>query len=351
MADNYIAEGRFIEVAVPAGTESGDPILKTGLTGVAQADRDTDGNAVIDTQGIYDLSVEAKNDAGNCTIAVGDPVYINMDDDPALTAKSSGTYFGLALEAIAIGATATINVLQIDVPTAGEAEGGRYTLETFEADPVTSKKTGGASAGATGTENIMQFDKNTFEYHILGTQTILAPSLVAAGLNIGMDQTDDDGVEIGQGILARNKMAFTIGTDAFFLKVTFSIADVSGTDDCAAGFRKAAAYQAALDDYTDMAALNVISGDIKVETILNDAATTVTDTTDDWADGETHTLEVYVDSDGVASYKIDGVAPTAVPETDFTFDDGDTVVPFLYFLNASDLAGEVALKSWECGLQ
>jgi len=352
MADNKIAEGRFIEVAVPTGTESGDPVLKTGLTGVAMKDRDTAGNAVIDTQGVYDLSVQAVNDNGNCTIEVGDPVYINMDDDPALTAKASGTYFGLALEAIAVGATDTINVLQISVPSAGEAEGGRYTRELFEHDPVVSLKTGGAAVGTTGAENIMCLGKNMFEYHILGTQTIVAPSLAAAGLNIGMDQTDNDGVEISQGILARNKMAFTIGTDAFYLKVTFSIANVSGTDDCAVGFRKAAAYQAALDDYTDMAALNVISGDIKVETIVNNGDTTTTDTTDNWADAATHTLEVYVSAAGVASYKIDGVAPTAVPETDFEFDDGDVVVPFLHMVQANaDQTGVVALKEWECGLQ
>ena len=48
----------------------------------------------------------------------------------------------------------------------------------------------------------------------------------------------------------------------------FAIADVSDTDDCAFGFRKVEAYQANIDDYDEMAALNVISGDIKIETIL-----------------------------------------------------------------------------------
>ena len=115
-----------------------------------------------------------------------------------------------------------------------------HTYETFTNDPATSLKAGGASAGAGGDENIMQFDQNSFEYHILGTQTILAPSLTTVGLNIGMDQTDDDGVEISQGILSKNKHAYTIGTDGpFFIRVKFKIADVSGTDDCAVGFRKA----------------------------------------------------------------------------------------------------------------
>lgn len=224
----------------------------------------------------------------------------------------------------------------------------KSTYETFTTDPATSLKGGGASAGATGDENMMQFTWNAFEYHILGTQTLLAPSLTATGLNIGMDQTDDDGVEISQGILSKNKHAFTVGTDnAFFIRVKFKIEDVSGTDDCAVGFRKAEAYQANIDDYDEMASLNVISGDINIETILNGAATTTTDTTDNWADLETKTLQVNVSSAGVVTYLIDGVAPTTTAA--FTFDTAEVVVPFLYFLNDTDLAGAVEVTEWECG--
>lgn len=223
-----------------------------------------------------------------------------------------------------------------------------YTYQTFNADPATSKKAGGAATGTAGDENVMVFPENAFEYHILGTQTILAPSLTATGLNIGMDQTDNDGVEISQGIFSNAKHAYTVGTDgAFFLSVQFKIADVSGTDDCAIGFRKAEAYQANIDDYDEMAALNVISGNITIETILNNASTTSTDTTDDWADGETHTLTVIVDAEGAVYYEIDGAVPTTTAS--FTFDEGEVVVPFLYFLNASDVAGAVELITWECG--
>ena len=98
-----------------------------------------------------------------------------------------------------------------------------------------------------------------------------------------------------------------------------------------------------------MAALNVISGSITIETILNDAGTDSTDTTDAWEDGETHTLEVYVSAAGAVTFKIDGNAPSTTAE--FTFDDGDEVIPFFYLLNASDLAGAVLLQAWEVGLQ
>lgn len=225
----------------------------------------------------------------------------------------------------------------------------QYTYQTFNIDPVTSKKAGGAATGTAGDENLMAFPGNTFEYHILGTQTILAPSATATGLDINMDQTADDGVEVGQGILSNSKHAFVVGTsDPFQVSVQFKIADVSGTDDCAVGFRKAEAYQAAIDNYDEMAALNVISGDIKIETILNNAATTTTDTTDNWADGATHTLTVKVGATGAVTYEIDGAAPTTTAA--FSFDDGEVVVPFFYFLNDTDVAGAVEIITWECGV-
>ncbi|MFQ5493574.1 MAG: hypothetical protein ACE5DX_05450 [Candidatus Dojkabacteria bacterium] len=223
----------------------------------------------------------------------------------------------------------------------------QYTRLAPDHDPATSKKAGGAAGGATGNENVMIFANDHLEYHILGTQTITAPSITSTGLNIGMDQTNNDGVEVSQGILSNSKHAYTVGTsEAFYFAVEFAIADVSGTDDCAVGFRKAEAYQANIDDYDELACLNVISGNINIETILNGAATTTTDTTDNWADGETHTLKVIVDKGGAVSYQIDAAAPTTTAT--FSFDSGEVVVPFLYFLNAVDVAGAVNIITWEC---
>jgi len=226
----------------------------------------------------------------------------------------------------------------------------RFTLEEFETNPVSAGIEGGAATGVTGDENVMAFEDNIFEYHILGAgQTKLAPILAAGGLNVALDLGADEGLEISQGITARSRSAFVIGTDAFYFKATFYITDVSGTDDCAVGFRTAEAYQANIDDYNNMAALNVIAGDINIETIDDNAGTTTTDTTDNWADLASHTLAVYVDVNGVVTYTIDGAAPTTTAA--FTWDDGDTVVPFLYLLHTGDFAEATYLTSWECGLQ
>lgn len=228
-----------------------------------------------------------------------------------------------------------------------------YQYENWKNVPITAAKAGGATSGTA--TNVLYTPNLMLEYEPLATQTILAPVVVSvsegvSGLDIGMDQTDNDGVELCAGILNSNPLAFKIGEDAaFFLRVRFSIEDVSGTDDCAVGFRKVEAYQANIDDYADMAVLNVISGDIKIETIVGGAATVTTDTTDNWADNETHQLEVFVSSEGVVTYTIDNEAPTVTAA--YTFTDALYVVPFMYFLNAADLAGAVVILEWECGFQ
>lgn len=225
----------------------------------------------------------------------------------------------------------------------------KYIFENFKQNPVYSNKAGGAATGTAGDENILILPTTAFEYHVLGTQTIVAPTITASGLDMGsMDQTANDGLELNHGILSSQIPSFIVGTDAaFFLRARFSIADVSGTDDCAIGFRKVEANQANVDDYADMAVLNVISGNINIETIVGGAATTTTDTTDNWADGETHELEVRVSAAGVVTYLIDGAAPTTTAA--YTFTDALNVMPFFYFLEDTDIAGAVPLMVWECG--
>lgn len=228
-----------------------------------------------------------------------------------------------------------------------------YQYENWTQSPITANLLGGATSGTL--TNVLYTPVLALEYDPKSTQTILAPSIVTvsegvSGLDIGMTQTDDCGVELCPGIINSNHMAFKIGDDAaIFMRCRFSIADVSGTDDLAIGFRKVEAYQANIDDYADMAVLNVISGDIKIETIVGGAATVTTDTTQNWADGETHQLEVFVSSTGVVTYQIDGAAPVVTAA--YTFTDALYVVPFLFFLNSTDLAGAVIIKEWECGYQ
>ncbi len=195
-------------------------------------------------------------------------------------------------------------------------------------------------------------NSNYFEYIMLGAgQTILYPTWTnGSGLMIGLDAADNEGAEWSNGITALSRFAFIIGTDAaFHLKARFTIADVSDIDYCLVGFRKAEAIQADPDNYDEGAWLNVNAGNIFGEAILNGGATDKVDTTDNWADAATHTLEIKVSKTGVVTYLIDGVAPTTVP-TSFTFDTGEVVVPILYALNAAASDPTITLLGWEIGL-
>ena len=227
----------------------------------------------------------------------------------------------------------------------------RHQYFKFRVQPTAMLKgaAGAVPAGTTGAVNLLTFPGGQLEQHILGAgQTLIVPTIAADGLLVSLDLTNNEGAEYCGGITARSPSAFVVGTDpAFFFRVRLKIADVSGTDLCAVGFRKQSAY-GAFDDYTDLAALNVVSGDIKLSTILNNAATVTTDTTLNWADGETKELRVDVSAAGVVTYKVDGVAPPTVAT--LTLDAGDVLTPMFHFLHDATTPGAIHLDYWECGL-
>lgn len=106
-----------------------------------------------------------------------------------------------------------------------------YIVEKFKDQPIAVAGVGyGSPTGSTGNTNRLLIGSTVLEYHIKGTQTILMPVLDANGLDIGMDQTDNDGVELTPGITSRSRAAFNVDNDNFFAELKFSIEDVSGSD-------------------------------------------------------------------------------------------------------------------------
>ena len=182
-------------------------------------------------------------------------------------------------------------------------------------------------------------------YPIVG-QAIDCPAPATSGMDYAYDQTDNDGWQwVMSDSVCKGREGidrFTVGKQAFSAELEFLITDVSGTDDCAFGFSKVDVHRAAIDDCDEMAVLNVISGDITIETVLNNGSTSSTDSTDNWADGEIHKLKVLVAKDGAVTYKIDGQAPSTTAS--FSFDQGEVVTPMMYVLQASDLAGSMILR-------
>lgn len=125
MAKTYVSEGRYLTLAA-ASRVSGDIVVVGANSGVVLNDTDDDGNVVIDTQGVWDLYCEAKDDAGNSAIAKGDPIYASASGAQGsaatvLSKKASGKLIGIALETVNSGAIGQIEVRLIpsQIPATG----------------------------------------------------------------------------------------------------------------------------------------------------------------------------------------------------------------------------------------
>ena len=140
-----------------------------------------------------------------------------------------------------------------------------------------------------------------------------------------------------------------LGNPLFF-RIKFKIDDVTGTDECVVGFRKAEAHQGDYEDYDEMAAFNIDAGNVFVETILNGAATSKVDTGLNWADLEEHEVKLIVggapgQGGGYVQFFYDGNPIGANP---FTFDDAEVILPFFQVIQAADLT-EVYWTEFEIG--
>jgi hypothetical protein len=232
-----------------------------------------------------------------------------------------------------------------------EAANDRKQVYNFGTPPIISDyehATAQAVDGTAGDRTIHAYADGlqmTF-YPIVG-QAIDAPVPATNGMNYAYDQVDDDGFQLVMSdSVCKGREGvdrFTVGKQAFSAELTFSIGDVSGSDDTFFGFAKVDVHRAAIDDCDEMAGFNIISGVVNTETVINNAATVTTDTTeDDWGDGETHTLKVLVAKDGAVTYEYDGATPAAVVA--YSFDIGEVVTPTLYVLQASDLNDSCILQ-------
>lgn len=115
MATNlYKDQARYLTGAAtnPTTPVSGDAVLLGQIPGVALTGEGEGGNAAgeitIDTGGVYNLSVNGTDDAGNAAVAIGDILY----KDAGLITKDAvnGVRFGYALGVVSSGATTIIPV-------------------------------------------------------------------------------------------------------------------------------------------------------------------------------------------------------------------------------------------------
>lgn len=226
-----------------------------------------------------------------------------------------------------------------------------YWFDNFKVQPVTSKVGGGAATGTAGDNNVLYTQFGAYEWNVIGTQTILAPSLDTFGLNLVQDNTAGDGIELSMGVTALSPMAFTIGQPAFFIQAQFKVQDVSGANPLIIGLRKVQAFDATLANYTDFVSIGIVgtAGDIQLQTQLNTGGVVTTDTTLNAVDGAVFQVKIKVSSAGVVTYEYNYAAPTVVAA--FTFDAGDVVIPFIRFTEAADITTQAATNYLEMGFQ
>lgn len=223
--------------------------------------------------------------------------------------------------------------------------GGLYAQDpsaivfTTDNKPVCQGLNTGLPSGTSLAENVISFGNGqSTHYYPLGTNTLVALTATASGIGCVLDATDGEGVELSAPTWSTSSKNAVVGQTAFSIFAQINIDDVSGLNPMWVGFRKQAAANATYTAYTDYALIGLgdAAGNIFTSTELNGGGNTNTDTTQNWADGETHELEVKVAIDGTVTFFIDGYKPT-VTQT-FTFDAGDTLIPvFCYALQATDL--------------
>lgn len=103
-----------LEMTVPSGKVSGDPVVVGQIPGVCLTDRELAGpaigQAVVKMNGAADLSVKGIDGGGNSAVVEGDILYYVEADTPKISKKATGVRYGYALAAVGSGLTATIRV-------------------------------------------------------------------------------------------------------------------------------------------------------------------------------------------------------------------------------------------------
>lgn len=199
---------------------------------------------------------------------------------------------------------------------------------------------------------------NVFGVRALGGAQTLPPTIVAAGLDIGGDQTFLEGYLLFSHWAGATGRPFCVGKDpAFFFECEFQVTVIDGTDTLFVGFRRAESVtNNVLANFADYAGVGFNTaanpGDIKLISKINGSAPASypKDTTQNLASAAAITVKVLVSAAGVITYTINGAAPTETAAA--TFDTGDPVIPVFHFLNNFEsTATGVIIHSWKAGYQ
>lgn len=232
-----------------------------------------------------------------------------------------------------------------------------HVFDTYKADPSsiifmgdTGPTCGGLNTGLpSGTslaENFIHFGNGfSTHYYPLGTATLVALTSTNLGVGVVLDATAGEGAELSATTWSNSNKNFVVGKTAASVYCKINIDDVSGLNPMWIGFRKQEAANLTYTSYDSysLVGLGNATGDIYTSIELAGGGNTNIDTTQNWADTETHTLQVNVDINGAVTFFIDGYKPI-VTQT-FSFTPGQILIPvFCYALQTSDLGTPSVLE-------
>jgi hypothetical protein len=344
------------------GEARGD-IIRRGATNWERVSAKTSGQILVG-DGTDVVSVAVSGDAslsaaGALTVA---DVTLGSDAAGDLHYKSSATVTarlakGTAGQILRMNGGATAPSWSDDLES--------VVVEDFNALDTTDQvalilPSGAAYSGATGVVNHL-YSPGGKVYCVasLGAGQTLAPAIVASGLDIGGDQTDDEGWEIWSHFAGASGKPFIIGkSPAFYFLCKLQIGLGLGLDHLMVGLRRAGPHLATHTDIQDYATFGLSTAAdpmaVKLLTGLNGTDTN-TDTTQTVAGATAVQFKILVSAAGVVTFQHDIAlpgtlaAPTAT--VGLTLDNGDPVIPFARFLNNATFAENVIIHKWEAGFQ
>lgn len=170
----------------------------------------------------------------------------------------------------------------------------------------------------------------------IGTHTVLTPIVGTGGMNIILDATDEEGMEISAPNLTQCPKEFVVGKSEYSFYARISATNYAHLEEFAFGLRKKAAYAVNLVAYDvasdDFAALAVtseaVNGLMKIQTSKAAAGIVTTSTAQTWSSGA-HDLLITVDLSGNVRFYLDSVDYTSLQATAYTFVAGTHVIPFI----------------------
>lgn len=239
---------------------------------------------------------------------------------------------------------------------------GRYCFENFMDEPVSHMVGALTAPGGTALSSCV-VDTGKYRFLFATTQDEtdqFYPKLATGGgYNFVTPTTPvlSDGTEVNFGSdIVGHPRTYIPSSEDCFARILLSTDNASGAD-IVFGFKKIAATVASLTEITDMTVIRILgdssstTGTFSIVTQANSEGTTdytTTTTTLAGLEDATETeLEVRAKG-GKAYFFVGGVQVAGSPS--FTFDSGDSVTPFLRVVQTTDIAAELKVHAFECGL-